>query len=94
MKSIGYAFWSYDLFPYLVGGEFVEIVDEGFVRVPSYGTNSRVKPLFILDVKSGKELKRRLEALKAALGEVTSAVNREFRQKLDTIVTDAGGKLK
>jgi hypothetical protein len=92
MKPIGYAFWSYDLFPYLVGGEFDEIVEGGLVHVPSY--NGRAKPLFILDVKSGRKLRDRLAELRTAHREAVGAVNREFQKNLETIVTDAGGKLK
>lgn len=55
-----FAFWRYDLYPYVLGGEIDMMDDQGLVRVPSYG-HSWFQPIKLLPAKKGREL---LDALK------------------------------
>ena len=48
-----YAFWSYDLCPYYLGGQITEFLDNGRVKAKGY-QNMTFKPLAILPDKAGE----------------------------------------
>ena len=60
-----YAFWKYDLFPYLLGGEVVRIDAGGYVEPLGYG-KMKVKPLIILPFERGEEIMRNLQGQKGS----------------------------
>lgn len=77
-----FAFWRYDLYPYVLGGEFDAMNDAGYVRVPSYG-NGWVMPIKILPVKKGKELLEALKGHPSGLENQRRAALEEFERKWD-----------
>ena len=56
-----YAFWKYDQFPYIIGGEVSKINGKGHVYAPSY--QSWFVPLKILPIIEGKELGIKIKEL-------------------------------
>lgn len=93
MKPVGYAFWPYDLFPYILGAEFTKLKGKQAL-VPSFGANAWVTPLFVLGVKEGRELLQNLDGLRSLRQNAIEEINAKFREELQTIVREAGGKLK
>ena len=62
-KQTLYAFWSYDLCPYVLGGVVEKFLEHGYIRAKGY-TGMKFKPLAILPDKEGKEALLRLKALR------------------------------
>jgi hypothetical protein len=85
--SVGYAFWSYDLFPHLLGGEFSTIEDDS-VYVPSY--QGWVQPKFILGLEAGKALRKKLETLTTEYRSKNDEVYQEFSKKVDGALAECG----
>lgn len=85
-KSIGYAFWKYDLFPYHLGAEYTEMLDGQRVNIPSYGPNASIKPKFVMSVKDGRELAQKLEALRCDRQAQVGEINLKFKAKLDALL--------
>lgn len=51
-----YAFWKYDIPPFLLGGEVKEIQEDGCVSVVGY--TSRFKPVLIVPIEKGIKLQK------------------------------------
>ncbi len=62
-KQTLYAFWSYDLCPYVLGGIVEKFLADGYIRAKGY-TGMKFKPLAILPDEEGKEALLRLKALR------------------------------
>jgi hypothetical protein len=92
-KAIGFAFWSYDLFPYLLGAEFTKLKGK-HALVPSFGANAWITPLFVMGIAEGRKLRAGLDGLKALRSQTVDQINAKFRAELMDIVHKAGGKLK
>lgn len=63
LRSKKWAFWEYDLFPYLLWGEIGAEYSDNVVRIPSYD-NSTFHAKLILSDKKAKVLIQKLETLK------------------------------
>lgn len=75
-----FAFWEYDLPPYVVGTETDGKRDkDGTVSVPAYGRNARVKPLKVMDAAEGRELLAKLQGLNAMRQAACNAAYRLFK---------------
>ena len=61
-----YAFWKYDLFPYVLWGKLIKEKPGGFMVDGFHGWFSRDSLLFILDGKTAKRAIEELNALKQA----------------------------
>lgn len=79
-----YAFWRYDLYPYILGAPVEKIEDNGTVIPPSYG-GFRYKPFFVTSFKNGVALKAQLENLTLLQKEAINAVNADFGARLDDL---------
>lgn len=55
-----FAFWRYDLYPYVLGGVVDMMDDNGLVRVPSYG-KAWFRPIVLYPIKKGKALLEKLK---------------------------------
>jgi hypothetical protein len=88
MKSF-MAFWKYDLYPYVLSGECDEIVQDGFVRPKGYG-GSRFKPLFILPLEQGAELRDLLNALINGYYGEKRVLHSKYHDKLKKLLSDFG----
>jgi hypothetical protein len=49
-----YAFWGYDICPYVLGGEITEFTEKGNIRAKGYD-GMAFKPIAILPGKTGKD---------------------------------------
>ena len=89
-----FAFWKYDTFPYILGGEISDLNEQGFVYIDSY--QGWFKPILILPLDEGKRIKSRLisieksynlerKRLKESKIEDILEVCSSFREYLDTI---------
>ena len=58
-----YAFWKYDIPPFLLGGEVKEIQEDGCVSVVGY--TSRFKPVLIVPLEKGIKLQKKLNKANA-----------------------------
>ncbi len=56
-----YAFWSYDLFPYVLGGEIKDMREDGLVLIEAY--HSWFKPILILPFEKGQKIREELKKI-------------------------------
>lgn len=77
---IGYAFWKYDLFPYVAGGAFTRINDDGTVYAPSY--QGVFRPIAIFNETSGKVLADQLTVLRKQREAMLENLDQQFAVKL------------
>lgn len=57
-----YAFWKYDLFPYLLGGKVEKVRDDGWVSVGGY-PGMKFNPVRVLGEKVGEKLHAEVKKL-------------------------------
>lgn len=62
MVNNTYAFWSYDLFPYVLGGKVKKINKEGLVYIDAY--QGWFKPLFFLPEEQGINILNKLKEIR------------------------------
>lgn len=77
-----FAFWRYDQYPYVLGGEIDMMDDEGLVRVPSYG-NAWFQPIKLVPIKKGKELLEAMKGYPNGLEAQRKRALEEFEDKWD-----------
>lgn len=61
-----YAFWTYDQFPYVLGGTVTKMNDNGTVETKEYGPGFTFDPLKVLPLKAGLIIKQDLDKQTAA----------------------------
>jgi hypothetical protein len=79
-----YAFWAYDLFPFLLHGRIVGS-RLGLFKIDGYG-DYLFKPSYILPPDKGKELARKLNTMKLERDTQIGRVNRAFNAQRTGIV--------
>jgi hypothetical protein len=79
-----YAFWKYDQFPYVLGGEVVEILDNGAVSTTNY-QGFALNPIRVMPLEAGRRLHEKLRKLVEARRVAIDKVNDEYNSKLVTI---------
>lgn len=84
-----WAFWRYDLFPYLLGGRVTKSYASGTVKVEGYGDHT-FRPKMLLLGKEGEELCDKLKALTAERDDMLKGVEATFRKKLDALLAVKG----
>lgn len=57
-----FAFWAYDLFPYLLGARVTKLDEEGLAYAPSF--QDWFRPVYLLTPRKGERIKRELEQLR------------------------------
>lgn len=75
-----YAFWSYDLYPFVLGGQFTKMDDKGSVYVPAYQGWIK-KPIKILPLEAGQDLLNKLMELREEHRTATDLLDRDFNAK-------------
>lgn len=101
MKKGQYIFWSYDQFPYLIGGEILAFYkvkgDLGgtydYIDVKGYGSlwlnKSWVKYIkYIVSKKQGKLLQERLNHLEDSYISAKTNINDEFRKLRESLLAE------
>lgn len=72
-----YAFWKYDIPPFLLGGEVKEIQEDGCVSVVGY--TSRFKPVLIVPIEKGIKLQKKLDKANAKYKKVVANATEDLR---------------
>lgn len=75
-----YAFWNYDVCPYMIGGEITEFVSGGKVHVKGYGT-MRFKPIAILADDDGKNALATLIKLRYISSQAIKTLKMKFKNE-------------
>jgi hypothetical protein len=84
-----FAFWRYDLFPFVLGGPVEEFGTNGAVYIKSY--QNWFKPIRILRYEEGAEIWAKLSALRERYGEEIKALDADYKAQAEEIF---GEKLK
>jgi len=79
-----YAFWRYDLFPYVLGGTITKMREDGCVGTVEYG--SYFNPVKILPVDAGKELHKKIEALARERADALKKFNADWDKALAKLI--------
>ena len=84
MKNKQYAFWKYDQFPYILGAEVEEMLDDGRVKPKGYG-GYVFRPVAIMSLKEGIEFQNKLNSIKAEREVVLNSIKNLFIYRLKSI---------
>lgn len=88
-KNKAYAFWKYDLFPYILGGRVSEILkekDTGKTYIKSSDfSNMSFYPVFFLDEKTGAGMVKEIEELRADKKEEQAFLDKKYVNKLNAL---------
>ena len=76
-----YAFWRYDLFPFVCGASVNKMDERGLVSAPSYG-GSWFKPLLLLPHEAGLEIQKVLDASKAEMRRRKEEIEKQIESSL------------
>lgn len=86
MKKL-YAFWKYDFYPYLLGGQVTNILDNGSVETEEYGKGRYFSHIIkILPLKAGADLKEKLKKLEMDREKALHALYAEWDKKLEDVL--------
>ena len=78
-KQTLYAFWDYDLCPYMLGGELIEFTDTGNIRAKGYDGMS-FKPIAILPGQTGKDALKLLKELRHNYSKQEKELKTRFKE--------------
>lgn len=78
VKQILFAFWKYDLPPYLLGGMIEEFKDDGFVKVKGY-QGMKFRPIAILPGESGEAALREIRDLQGNYDLEAAVLKRKYK---------------
>lgn len=81
-----WAFWKYDRWPFLLGGEIDHFTAGGSVYITSY--QSAFKPVLILSYKEGKSLLESLITMGAQLEADTIALRQSYTKKANELLEE------
>lgn len=85
-----YAFWKYDLYPFVLGGHVVKMREDGSVETKEYGHGSYFKPILIMPSGPGEKLAAEIKELGRAHSDAIAELNREWRNKIPACVNWKG----
>jgi len=76
-----FAFWPYDQYPYFCCGEVTRIRDDGLAAIKEFG-NALFKPVLILPLSAGRQLKEKLQFLELTYREETVCLRKTADERL------------
>lgn len=79
-----YAFWKYDIPPYLLGGEVIEVMEDGYVTIKGY-TPSKFKPIKIVPLEKGIKLQKKLDKARAKYKKTIQEAEKELKATVNEI---------
>lgn len=79
-----FAFWSYDLFPYVLGSPVIEILEGGLVRVEGFGRGT-FRPKVLLPRLEGERLYAQIQALAGKRQRELDDVKARYLKELDKV---------
>lgn len=80
------AFWKYDIFPYCLCGEVIDMNDKGAVETKNFGSGHWFKPFLILPFEAGKKIKSKLDKIEGEYDEAKKMLHETYKKKLEKIV--------
>lgn len=83
-KSAHWAFWQYDLFPYILSGRVVNKTPDG-CQIEGYGAGY-FQPLAIIAGEKGERLSKELNNLRNEHASAKAALNAGFRARVKAAV--------
>jgi len=86
MKQRLYAFWKYDHFPYVLGGEVTKMLPDGAVETVGYGKGFSFTPFKIVPLEEGKKIVAQLQSLKDAKNKAEAEHRKEWNKRLEEII--------
>lgn len=87
MKSQAlYVFWKYDHYPYYLGGELLQVLDSGRVRVKGYD-GMALTPIKIVPSDVGQKIKAELDKLRASHARALRDFENEWRSRAHDALT-------
>lgn len=90
MKTKLWAFWQYDLFPYVLSGVVSTVrrdKERGhIVEIEGYGKGYWFKPLGIIKGKRGEDMAKALETLKAERRIALSAIDDGYHARIKSLL--------
>ncbi len=87
-----FAFWRYDLYPYVLGAEIDAMTEKGSVHAPSYGksyASGWFTPIKVMPIKAGKALKARIEQLHAEHAAARALLEASWNKTLFDLLPEA-----
>jgi hypothetical protein len=79
-----YAFWKYDLFPFVVGGKVTKMTGDGKCFAPSY--QGWVNPIKLLPVEAGEELMEDIKQRKLEYDQALESLEEHHREQLEYLL--------
>jgi len=86
MKQKLYAFWRYDHFPYVLGGEITQILPDGSVETFGYGKGFYFQPFKIVPVAEGRKIQAKLDELRVNEREAFKEHHEEWENKVKAVI--------
>ncbi|MDO8629082.1 MAG: hypothetical protein Q7R41_01205 [Phycisphaerales bacterium] len=81
-----YAFWRYDLYPFVLGGPVTQMRGDGCVETSNFGCGYWFKPIQLLPLEEGRKLHDALDALDKEHAKAQRKFNKEWRAKVDALL--------
>jgi hypothetical protein len=82
-----FAFWRYDLYPYVLGAPITRMDDNGNAFAPSY--QAWFHPIKIMPLEAGKALGARLEQMRAEHRAARALLDTEWNKALFDLLPEA-----
>jgi hypothetical protein len=83
-----FAFWSYDQFPYVLGGTVTNINAEGQVETEEFGKGNYFTPLRIMPVKAGMIMLQELNKQRDERNHLMHSINELTVNKMRKTLKD------
>lgn len=81
-----FAFWKYDQFPFLLGGEVTRVLPKGSVETKEFGAGYYFMPVKMLPLAEGKKINVELKALEHEYRVQKQGLHEKYMQKRDGII--------
>ena len=84
-RQVLWAFWSYDLCPYVIGGMVEKFLEDGYVRARNYA-GMKFKPIAIIPDEAGRKALNALSELRAEYSEAEKALKKTYANKVRKLI--------
>lgn len=87
-----FAFWRYDLYPYVIGAEIDAMTDKGSVHAPSYSrsyADGWFTPIKVMPAKAGKALREKIEQMRTDHAAARARLDAEWNKTLFDLLPEA-----
>ena len=81
-----FAFWKYDQFPFVLGGEVTDMKSDGAVETKEYGPGYYFTPIKFLPLDEGKKKMAELRKLQDEYRDAQKKISEDFLDKRKLIL--------